>query len=84
MGNAVYKLLTEQARILPISPLKPALIFSWNLSPISGLGENGTPGCHGESGTRTTRAASITTSRYSSKRTNCPDGPFLSDSERCS
>ena len=37
---------------LPISSLKPALIFTQNLSPISGLGESNTPGCHGESDTR--------------------------------
>ena len=52
MGNAVYKLLTDQARISPDLAPQTSSDFYPDLSPISGLGESGTPGCHEESGTR--------------------------------
>ena len=84
MGNAVYKLLTEQARIfLHVLP-QSGTNLTRNLSLTGGLGEHDTPGCRGGNDTRITRAASITTSRCSNRRTDCLEGPFPSGSKQCS
>ena len=60
MGNAVYKLLTEQARESPPAlTIDVVLVLTQNHSPKSGRGENGTPGCRGENDTRITKPGSI-------------------------
>jgi len=82
MGNAVYKLLTEQARtsfVVNISYSDPP-----NLSLIGGPGQNDTPGCRGGNGTRIMKPTSIVTSRPFSINTNYPDRPFLWDPKPCS
>ena len=85
MGNAIYKLLTEQARTPSGVNLKTRLLLLLlKLSLIGGLGENGTPGCRGGNGTRITKPALITTSRLFSIKTDYPDRPFLWDLKPCS